>query len=99
MNNVSKTILLPALTAQQVIEMVQKRLEPYQPVPGLLEVLPAAVHQEGRWWFVVVPPTQASKTLSDYNRRVEKAERDLRRLDHLNVGILPILPDWMDAQK
>lgn len=96
---VSKTILAPALTAQQVIETVQKRLEPYQPAPDLMEVLPTAVHQEGRWWFVVVPPNQTSKTLSDYTRRMEKAERDLRRMDQLNVGILPVLPDWMDSQK
>jgi len=36
---------------------------------------------------------------SDYNGRVEKAERDLKKMDDLHVSILPVVPDWMDTQK
>lgn len=96
MSNVSTK---PNHTAQEVVSLVQERLIPYQPADAALKVLPGAVHQEGRWWYVVVPPSQSIVNASDYNGRVEKAERDLKKLDNLHVSILPVVPDWMDAQK
>ncbi len=86
-------------TAQEVLASVQERLAPYQPPGDVMEVLPGAVHQEGRFWYVVVPASPSIHTASQYNWRVEKAERDLREKDKLYVSILPVLPDWMDAQK
>ncbi len=96
MNN---TLDKPNQTAQEVVRLVQERLAPYQPADAALEVLPKAVHQEGRWWYVVVPPSQSITNASDYNDRVEKAERDLKKMDNLSVSILPVVPDWMDAHK
>ncbi len=85
--------------AQEVAERVQTRLTPYQPAEAALEVLPNYVHQEGRWWYVVVPASKGIVSASDYNRRIEKAERDLYKMDALRVGILPVVPDWMDTHK
>ena len=85
--------------AQEVVERVQTRLAPYQPADAALEVLPNYVHQEGHWWYVVVPASKSIASASDYNRRVEKAERDLYKMDNLRVGILPVVPDWMDTHK
>jgi len=89
----------PNHTAQEVVGLVQERLTPSQPADAALEVLPKAVHQEGRWWYVVVPPSRSIINASDYNRRVEKAERDLKKTDNLHVSILPVVPEWMDTQK
>ncbi len=86
-------------TAQEVLAIVQERLAPYQPPDDVMEVLPGAVHQEGRFWYVVVPASPGIHTASQYNRRVEKTERDLKKKDNLYVSILPVLPDWMDIQK
>ncbi len=88
-----------SLTAQEVLAIVQDRLAPYQPPGDIMEVLSGAVHQEGRFWYVVVPASPGIQTASQYNRRVEKAERDLIKKDNLYVSILPVLPDWMDVQK
>jgi hypothetical protein len=96
MNN---TLDKPNHTAQEVVSLVQERLAPYQPADAALEALPKAVHQEGRWWYVVVPPSRSMTNASDYNGRVEKAERDLKKMDNLYVSILPVVPDWMDTQK
>lgn len=96
MNN---TLDRPTHTAQEVVRLVQERLAPYQPADVGFIVLPKAVHKEGRWWYVVVPPSGSITYASDYNRRVEKAERDLQKLDNLRVSILPVVPDWMDALK
>lgn len=85
-------------TAQEIVERVQERLTPYQPAT-VLEVLPNYIHNSGHWWYVVVPPSRSIKSVSDYNRRVEKAERDLYKLDALRVSILPVVPDWMDTHK
>jgi len=92
-------VLMPDRTIQDVVSRVQERLTPYQPADAALEVLPKAVHREGRWWYVVVPPSQSIVNASDYNSRVEKAERDLRKWDSLYVSILPVVPDWMDTLK
>ena len=91
--------LMPNYTAQEIVSLVQERLTPYQPAGAALEVLPKAVHKEGRWWYVVVPPSQSIVNASDYSGRVEKAEHDLKKLDNLHVSILPVVPDWMDTQK
>ena len=85
--------------AQEVVERVEARLAPYQPAEAALEVLPNYVHQEGQWWYVVVPASQGIMSAADYNCRVEKAERDLYKMDALRVGILPVVPDWMDTHK
>ena len=91
--------LTPNYTDQEIVSLVQERLTPYQPSDFALRVLPKAVHKEGRWWYVVVPPGQSIVNLSDYNGRVEKVERDLRKMDNLHISILPVVPDWMDGQK
>lgn len=93
------TLTKPNHTAQEVVGLVQERLAPYQPADAALKVLPKAVHKEGRWWYVVVPPSLSIVNLSDYNGRVGKAERDLKKVDNLHVSILPVVPDWMDGQK
>ena len=95
----NQTLTVAHHTAQEVVALVQERLTPYQPFDAPLQVLPKAIHQEGRWWYVVVPPSRSITNASDYGRRVEKAERDLRKMDSLYVSILPVMPEWMDAQK
>ena len=86
-------------TAPEVVALVQERLTPYQPFDAPLEVLPKAVHQEGHWWYVVVPPSRSITSASDYSRLVEKVQRDLRKRDHLLVSILPVMPGWMNTHK
>ncbi len=86
-------------TAQEVIERVQQRLTLYQPADVALEALPNFVHNSGHWWYVVVPPSESMKNVSDYDRRIEKTERDLYKLDRLRVTILPVVPEWMDTHK
>lgn len=85
-------------TAQEIVERVQGRLTPYQPAT-VLEVLPNFVNNSGHWWYVVVPPSESIKTALDHDRRVEKTERDLYKMDKLRVSILPVVPDWMDTHK
>lgn len=96
MNNL---LAKPELTVQEVVSLVEKRLAPYQPTGYRLEVLPNVAHRQGRWWYVVVTAGKSGVRASDYNTRVEKVERDLKRLDNLSVGILPVVPDWMDVLK
>ena len=86
-------------TAQEVAALVQECLTPYQPFDAPLEVLPKAVHQEGRWWYVVVPPSRSITSASDYSRLVEKVQRDLRKRNNLLVSILPVVPGWMNTNK
>ena len=92
----SKTVTPPELTAQEVVSLVRQRLDPYQPADKALDVVPDFTHKEGRWWYVIVSPSRSSITAIDYNARVEKVERDLKKLDNAHVVLLPDVPDWMN---
>ena len=91
----SKATPLPELTAEEVIERVRARLAPHQPADQALDVLPQVTHKEGRWWYVIVSPDRSAIPLAEYNARMEKVERDLKKFDNANVVLLPVVPDWM----
>ena len=92
----NKTITTQELTAEEVIRLVQERLAPYQPADNPLDVLPEVTHKEGRWWYVIVSSSRSTLNPADYNARVEKVERDLKKLDNAHVVLLPNVPDWMN---
>jgi len=85
------------MTGLEILSRVQQRLAPHQPAKYALELVPKVTHKEGQWWYVVVRPSLDDIQATDYNARVEKIERDLKRFDNLNVILLPGVPDWMDA--
>ena len=87
----------PEMTGTEIISLVQKRLAVHQPSKYALEMVPRVTHKEGQWWYVVVRPSLDDIQAADYNARVEKIERDLKKMDNLNVILLPVVPDWMDA--
>ena len=92
----NKTATTPELTAQDVINLVKERLAPYQPPDDTLDVLADVTHKEGRWWYVIVSSNRSTHNPADYNARVEKVERDLKKLDNAHVVLLPTVPDWMN---
>jgi hypothetical protein len=92
----SKTSPSMEWTAQEIIGLVRERLEPYQPGDNSLDVLPDVTHREGRWWYVIVSHSRSNISAIDYNARVEKVERDLKRFDNAHVVLLPGVPDWMN---
>ena len=85
------------MTGAEILSRVQQRLAPHQPAKYALELVPRVTHKEGQWWYVVVRPSLDDIQAADYNARVERIERDLKRLDNLNVILLPVVPDWMEA--
>ena len=91
----SKAPSVSEWSAQEIVRLVRERLAPYQPVGETLEVLADVTHKEGRWWYVIVSPDRSGLSAIDYNARVEKVERDLKKLDNANVVVLPDVPDWM----
>ncbi len=91
----SETLLKLERTAEEVIDLVKDRLIPYQPAKYTLEVLPNVTHKEGQWWYVIVRASQTNFDVSDYNARIEKIERDLQKMDKVNVVLLPNVPEWM----
>ena len=92
----NKTVAGPELTAQDIIDLVKERLAPYQPSDNTLDVLSDVTHKEGRWWYVIVSSNRSTLNPADYNARVEKVERDLKKLDNAHVVLLPNVPDWMN---
>ena len=92
----NKAMTPTELTAQEVVSLVRERLDPYQPADRALDVIADVTHKEGRWWYVIVSASRSSISAMDYNARVEKVERDLKKLDNAHVVLLPDVPDWMN---
>ena len=90
---------MPDLSVQEIVAIVERRLAPYRSARHVLEVLPDVAHKEGNWWYVVVSHGQTDVSAADYIARVEKVERDLKRLDGINAVLLPVVPDWMAEPK
>ena len=42
-------------------------------------MLSDVTHKEGRWWYVIVSSNRSTLNPADYNARVEKVERDLKK--------------------
>ncbi len=99
MKAMSETLIITEPAAQEIINLVQERLIPHQPAKYALEVVPDVAHKEGQWWYVVVRSTQPDISASDYQTRVEKIERDIKKMDNVNVVLLPVVPDWMATLK
>lgn len=82
-----------ALTTDQVIAMARKYLEPHQPVNYRLQVQEQGVRRDDDWWYVLVQPDREDVRSYDYYGRLAEAEIDLKDKEHLNVLLVPVLPD------
>ncbi len=95
----NQTLIANEPAAQEIIDLVKERLIPHQPAKYSLDVLPDVAHKEGQWWYVVVSSSRSDVSAADYQARIEKVERDMKKMDNVNVVLLPVVPDWMATQK
>lgn len=79
-------------TKQDIAALIKQYLQPHQSAAYHMVVLPDQARQEGGWWYVVVKPSVSDISLSDYNARLEATEEDIKRHEHLNVLLVPVLP-------
>ncbi len=78
---------------QQVIELVRRYLEPYQPTDYRLDVLEQGIrHSADDWWEVVVQPNRDDVRSYDYYGRLAEAENDIEDHEHLKILLVPVLP-------
>jgi hypothetical protein len=92
MPNASKTEQLPILTVEKVIALAQQYLERHQPSSYRLNVVQDGVRQDNDWWYVLVQPDREDVRSYDYYGRLAEAEIDLKDAEHVNVLLVPVLP-------
>lgn len=73
--------------------MARKYLEPHQPASYRLQVREQGVKRDDDWWYVLVQPDREDVRSYDYYGRLAEAEIDLKDKEHLNVLLVPVLPD------
>ncbi len=78
---------------ENVLDLIERYLEPNQPQDYRLIVSRQNVRREGNWLYVVVQPTGKDVRASDYNTRLEVTEEALERDERLKVLLVPILPE------
>ena len=81
------------LSAKQLVDMVQRYLEPHQSRDYRLNVVADGIRHEDDWWYVVVQPDKGDVRAYDYAARLSEAEQDLQDKEHLNVLLVPVMPN------
>ena len=81
------------LSAKQLVDMVQRYLEPHQSKDYRLNVVADGIRQDDDWWYVVVQPDKDDIRAYDYAARLSEAEQDLQDKEHLNVLLVPVMPN------
>ncbi len=80
------------LTRERLVEIVEKYLEPHQPIGYRLKVLADGIKQDDNFWHVVVQPTRDDVRSYDYHGRLAEAENDIEDHEKLKVLLVPVLP-------
>lgn len=92
MSDSKSTSAVAPLTVEQVIALARKYLEPHQPVNYRLTVMEKDVRRDDDWWYVLVQPDREDVRSYDYYGRLAEAEIDLKDAEHVNVLLVPVLP-------
>ncbi len=79
------------VTAQQVVDIVKRYLEPHQPVSYRLNVMEQGIRRRDDWWEVVVQPDTDAYSYEYYGRLAE-AENDIEENEDLKILLVPVLP-------
>jgi hypothetical protein len=81
------------MTEAEVLDLVERTLEPHQPDSYRLNVIRSGVEHNGNWWYVTVLPDKPDVSAYDYGRIVAQAEDEIENQAHVKVLLLPTLPD------
>lgn len=82
-----------AINEKQIVEIVKRYLEPYQPLDYRLHVMDDGVrHSRDDWWEVVVQPDKEDIRSYDYYGRLADAENDIENHEDLKILLVPVLP-------
>lgn len=77
----------------QIVEIVKRYLEPYQPLDYRLIVINNGIrHSRDDWWEVVVQPDKEDIRSYDYYGRLADAENDIEENEQLKISLVPVLP-------
>ena len=79
--------------AQSVSRVVEKYLSKYQPADYRLNVVRQGIRQDDDWWYVLIQPSNDNIRAFDYAGRLAEAEQDIQELEHLNILLVPVLPE------
>lgn len=81
------------MSETEVLDKVERYVKLRQP-PGIeLQVLRQGVRHEGNWWYVVVQANPPDISARKYKEVMEDAEEDMDLREHVNVLLVPSLPD------
>ena len=80
-------------TVCDILDLVQANLNENQPRDFRVEVDREDVRQDGRWWYVVVRPSDPEVRSYEFNQVLRKVEEKIEDEQHLHVLLVPALVD------
>lgn len=80
---------MATFSREEVIERVNRYLEPHQSAEMTIEIVERFVRADGGWWYVPVRPTTHSPITYNYFGVLTDIEGELKAKDHLDVLLVP----------
>jgi hypothetical protein len=81
------------MSKKKVAELVQERLREYHPGGADLSVVDEEIYLRDDCWHVTVRPSAEPRNTFEYYEALADVEDALREKAHLNVWLVPALPD------
>ncbi len=80
------------MSDQEVLDLVTSKINEQQPTNFRLNVYPA-IRRDNDWYYIAVSPDNSEIRVSDYNAVLVGVEDALKIESHINVLLVPNLPD------
>ncbi|NJL31043.1 MAG: hypothetical protein HC898_05135 [Phycisphaerales bacterium] len=74
---------------EEIINLVQQKLDMHQPKDYRLDVEPRSVRQEQDWWFVGVKPSTAGIRRYSYYDVMAQVSREIEDQCGVNITLVP----------
>jgi hypothetical protein len=85
------------MTEERVMELVRTELKKHQPGGVSLDVIEGEAQRRDDFWWVGVRPSAQPPKMYEYYEALAEVEASLEENEHLQVQLVPTLPDESDT--
>ena len=78
-----------ATASKDIIQRVNRYLEPHQSAEMAIEVVERFVRADGDWWYVPVRPTTHNSITYSYFGVLADIEGEIKQNEHIDVLLVP----------
>ncbi len=80
------------MSENEVLDIVEDRLNHHQPQGYRFDVSRRGVRQDGGWWYIVVSSSKEDIRARDYTVVMAQVEDEIEQQNRIKVLLVPTLP-------